>query len=229
MPLLSFDTRGSYVQPKPSRYTLSDIGRVNAQLNRTQGYEGVVPKATKRAAPKPAPSPVRYSGGSGGGGGGGAGGGGSTASPAPAPPPKTLDRFQLDEIEAALSAISARYDYERQGLSNQQSAIGRAFELLMDQMDEDEKRALFENKARSGGSGRIRSGLFLKDQARIDDAFADQAVRARAERDSKLSPIQQALGSLAARRDAERAAEARAIAREMLGTQEAIAQALELV
>jgi hypothetical protein len=135
----------------------------------------------------------------------------------------------MDEINAALAAISARYDYEGQGLRNQQGALERAFELLRSNLDEDRDRALFESKARSGGSGRIRSGLFLQDQARISDEFADQLVRARAAKTAQVAPIIQALGSLEARRDAERAASARTIAREMVGSKEAIAAALELV
>lgn len=180
--------------------------------------------ARRRGAPQLRGGALGRGGGSGGGGGGSAAGGG-----APAAPADPLSAFQMDEINAALQAITDRYEYQRTGLTNQVNGIERAFNLLRDQMSEEEKRDLFNNKAVAGGSGRINSGFFLQDQTRIADTYADQLVRARAEKNANLSPLQQSLGSIDARRDAERAAEARRIAREMVGSKEAIAAALELV
>lgn len=181
------------------------------------------PAGSRRSAPQLRGGALGRGGGSGGGGGGSAAGG------APAAPADPLSAFQMDEINAALQAITDRYEYQRTGLTNQVSGIERAFTLLRDQMSEEEEQDLFNSKAVAGGSGRINSGFFLQDQTRIADTYADQLVRARAEKNASLSPIQQSLGSINARRDAERAAEARRIAREMVGSKEAIAAALELV
>lgn len=137
--------------------------------------------------------------------------------------------FNLDEIRAALDAISANFELERGQLEGSRGSIGRALELLLAKQDQDRAFLLRENKARNSGSGRIRSGLFLRDQGQIVDTFADQAVRARAETDAKLNPILLALSTLNARRDAAKSAEARRIGREQLATQEEIARALELI
>lgn len=223
MPVNSF--LGGSTSSYSPKYVKSSVGQVNQQLNQTLGYEGLVP-----VGPKPpvvsskvvTPQAISYATGGGGGGGGGAG------VTAPVAPTK-LNKFQLSEIEAVLDAIGARYDYEGQALHGQKESLLGAFKLLMQEQEKQKAQTLHESKAKSSGSGRIRSGLFLKDQSRIADAFADQLIRAQAERDAQLSPLQQALGSLQAREDAEKAAKAREIALEQLGTQEALAQALALV
>lgn len=140
-----------------------------------------------------------------------------------------LSAFQMDEINAALDAINARFGFEGQALGNERGGIERAFERLRAELAETQDQAQSELSSRAGGSGRIFSGFFLNDQARLADDFADQEERALAERNARLAPILQALGSLDARQEAARALEARTIAREMVGTQEAIAAALGLV
>jgi hypothetical protein len=147
--------------------------------------------------------------------------------PAVAKEPRSF--FDLEEIRAALAAITARFELERGGLKGTRSGLQRAFELLSGRIGKDRSRTLRESKAASSGSGRIRSGLFLRDQAEINDEFADTLIRARAASDVQITPIEQLLGSLNARRDAERAKEARSIGREQMATREEIARALELV
>ncbi len=137
--------------------------------------------------------------------------------------------FDLNEIRAALEAIAAQFELERGDLNSRKSALARAMELLMGRLGREETRSLRESKARSSGSGRIRSGLFLRDQAEIAETFAAQRARAASERDAQLSPIQRALSTLNARREAAQAAEARRIAREQAATQAEIARALELI
>lgn len=210
----------------PTNKVVSTPGLTNQQFNQTLGYEGLVPVVPVKApAPPPSIAPVNY----GSGGGSGSSGTGSGSATGAAPKKKKLSKFELSEIQAVLDAIGARYDYEGQALRGQKQSLIGAFRLLKQQQEKEEAQALHESEQRAAGSGRIRSGLFLKDQSRIADAFADQLVRARAERDSQLSPLQQALGSLKAREEAEAAAKAREIALEQLGTQEALAQALALV
>lgn len=160
-------------------------------------------------------------------GGGGGGGGSAPLEEGGSAVPRSF--FDLEEIRAALDAITARFELERGQLTSRREALGRAMQLLMGRLDKERDRTLLDNKARNSGSGRIRSGLFLKDQARIADTFADQVARARGEQDAQLSPIQEALRTLNARREAEREVEARRIAREQLATQAEIARALELV
>lgn len=201
-----------------------------ATVNYTPGQEYAPPSirhAVRTISQAPAVNAVTgnalFVGGGGGGGGGAAGG---AAQPAPR---KFLEDFELEEIESALAAINAQFGREGTGLENQKNAISRAFTLLSDQFGEQETRQLDLSKERAAGGGRIRSGLFLNEQADIADEFADRLTRARAEKDAQLSPIQQALATLEARREEAREQRARQIAQQRLGTREAIAQALGLV
>lgn len=161
--------------------------------------------------------------------GGGGGGGGAVAGTPAVERRKFLEDFELEEIESALAAINAKFGREETGLENQQNAIARAFTLLSDQFGEQETRQLDLSKERAAGGGRIRSGLFLNEQADIADEFADRLTRARAEKSAQLSPIEQALATLEARREEAREQRARQIAQQRLGTREAMAQAIGLV
>lgn len=142
---------------------------------------------------------------------------------------KFLDDFELDEISAALAAISGQYGMQRTGLVGQQSALRRAYEMFQGRLGTERDIALERSQEMAGGSGRLRSGGFLRGQTDIASGFAQQLVDALRNRDAELSTTQQALGGSETQENLARAARAREIAREMLGSEEAIAEALKLV
>jgi hypothetical protein len=227
---------GGTPKTKP-RYVNSVMGTKNKQLNRTQGREGLVPVAPKApAAPRPvvpvAPAPVsgggsRAGGGAGGGGsaGGGAGGGGGSSTAAPT---KTA-ALDLDAIRSALAAISAQFNFQEGTLTAEQEAAKRAFGFLSEQFGEQRQEGLTAVKGDAAGRGLLRSGLFLRASGDVSERFSKAKSQAQAERDSRLRGIATNLANLKAQEEAQRAQEARRIATEQVGTQEAIAAALKLV
>ena len=151
---------------------------------------------------------------------GGAGGGRASA------PERSLD---LDEITAALEAISAMFNLQEGELTAEQQAARQAFDFLKQGLLGAERRAIDQTTNQAAGRGILRSGLYLTETGRIKEDVAGQINQARAEKLARERAIQQRLAGLDTAEAAQRAQEARRIAKEQVGTKEAIARALELV
>lgn len=219
-----------------SRYVNSIMGTKHKQLNRTLGYEGLVPVRPKATSTTPTVAPLNTTktssstsgssgGGSGGSGGGSGGGGGGSTTPAPT---KTA-ALDLDAIRSALAAISASFNFQEGSLTAEQEAAKRAFGFLSEQFADQRAEGLTRVKGEAAGRGLLRSGLFLKESGNVSEQFSKAEAQAQAERDSRLRGIAANLANLKAQEEATKANEARRLAKEQVGTQEAIAAALKLV
>lgn len=178
------------------------------------------------------PQPSGPGGSGGSGGSGGRRGGGSATPPAAKtpravpPPPRQLD---MGEITAALDAISAMFDLQTGELSAEMQAARQAFDFLKQGLLGAQERAIEQTRNVAAGRGILRSGLFLNETGRLQEKAAGQINQAAAARAARERAIQQRISGLSAAEAAQRAQEARRIAKEQVGTKEAIARALELV
>lgn len=171
----------------------------------------------------PAPAPT----GSGSTGGGGGGGGGTPGRVAPATPAPTPE-LDVEEITAALDAISAMFNFQKGELTTEQEAALRGFDFLKTRLLQNRERAEEATTDQAAGRGLLRSGLYLREVGRLGSETASNIAQARAEKNAKVQAISRAVGNLEAQEEAERVAQARSLAREQVGTKEAIAQALKL-
>lgn len=174
----------------------------------------------------------------GGGGGGGAvaagGGGGGGGAPAPAaaartPTPEELSKFNIDEITAALNALSSVFGLKRGELETDQEAAGRFFNILRRGLLENQDLLEESTTDEAAGKGILRSGLYLNRIGEIGEQTAEQLAQARKDRDARLAAISRSLGGLKSQEEAERAVTARNLAKEQLATKEQLSQALQLV
>lgn len=210
-------------KPKPRAST----GTHNVRFGNFVDDIGRVPiRPSRPPTPSPRTKTPSYSVGSRGGGGGGGGGGGSST---PAPPTNPLAGLDLDEIRAALDAISGMFELQRGNLSVEQENALNAFNMLKERINLAQTAAVDQARSSAAGRGLLRSGLYLNTVADIGEEAADQLTQATAERAARQRAIQQQIAGLTAQEKAERMARARQLAREQVGTKEAIAAALELV
>jgi hypothetical protein len=140
--------------------------------------------------------------------------------------PSSLD---IEEIKSALAAITARTNLTRGSLEDERGSVNRAFGFLRERLGKQRGDELRGFKSEASGRGILRSGLFLRGSGRISENYAKAESEAVADRDARLRGIASSLSQLTAVEKAERAAEARRLAKEQVGTKEAIAKALQLV
>jgi len=156
----------------------------------------------------------------------------TAAPPAAAPAaqvPVPASLFDVDEIRAALDAISSVFDLQTGELSEQQLAARRAFDFLRDNLLGARAEAIELTAGEAAGRGLLRSGLYLGEVGRISSQTAEQTAQARSERDARLAAIARQTAGLAAQEEAERAVAARQLAKQQLATKEQLAQVLKLV
>lgn len=156
-------------------------------------------------------------------------GGSAIPTAAPVEQPAHGPVFELPEIPLNLAHIAARFERERIDLRNRKAAIARAFELLEADLAEQEAKELERSKELAAGRGRIRSGLFVEEQADVADRFFDARTRGRADKESRITPIEQALSTIDARRAAAEADRVREVAQQQLAIQAQLAQMGQLV
>lgn len=156
-------------------------------------------------------------------------GGSAIPTAAPVEQPAHGPVFKLPEIPLNLAHIAARFERERIDLRNRKAAIARAFELLEADLAEQEAKELERSKELAAGRGRIRSGLFVEEQADVVDRFFDARTRGRADKESRITPIEQALSTIDARRAAAEADRVREVAQQQLAIQAQLAQMGQLV
>jgi hypothetical protein len=204
-------------------------GKANIQQGRntvkyTPGPEYAPP--AKRSAPAPTPKTQATNSTAGGGSGGGGGGGGPAPAAVATPPPPVLD---LGAIRDALAAISANFRFKEGELTSEQEAIQRALGYLMEQFSEGREAAMTGLQSEAAGRGLLRSGLFLREAGDTEEQFARETSRAHADAGGRMAGIERNLANMKAQEQAQRANEARRLAQQQVGTQEAISRALQLV
>lgn len=200
------------------------------------------PSATTPSSQRP--SPARSSASSSGGasrstGSSSRGGASRTAAAAPSssggasraatPIPSLRSNFDLEEIQAALTALSSVFNLQEGQLEVERDQIGRLFENLQRSIFDARDEAIEQDTNLAAGRGILRSGLYLKHIGRLGEATSEQIAEARGERDARLQGIARQLGGLEAQEQAERAVTARNLAQNQLATKEQLARALQLV
>lgn len=150
------------------------------------------------------------------------------AASAPAAPARS-GSLDLDAIRSALAAIAAQFDFQEGSLTAEQEAAKRAYGFLTEQFADQRSEALDRTRGEAAGRGLLRSGLFLRESGDVSERFAKSQSQAQAERDARLAAIANNIASLKAQEEAQKAETARNLAKEQVGTAEAIAQALQLV
>lgn len=152
--------------------------------------------------------------------------------PAPAPAavaPKPESQFDLEEIQAALNSITAGFNIQEGQLGSEQSDLGRAFQFLLQRLNEARGQALESTQSVAAGRGLLRSGLYLNRVGEVSEDFAEERSQAQADRDARLRGIAAELGGLTQQEKAQRAARARELLRQQLATKDEAAQVLRLV
>jgi hypothetical protein len=191
----------------------------------TPGPEYAPP--SKRSTPAPTKQTTSTASTSGGGAGAGGGGRGGPAPAAVAtPPPPVLD---LGAIRDALAAISANFRFKEGEMTAEQEAIQRALGYLTEQFAEGREAALTGLQSEAAGRGLLRSGLFLRAAGDTEEQFAREISRAQGDAGGRMAGIERNLANIKAQEQAQRANEARRLAQQQVGTQEAISRALQLV
>ena len=154
---------------------------------------------------------------------------GAAPSPSADPRPGGGRALNLDEINAALEAISAMFAAQEGELTAEQQAARQAFQFLRDSIFRSRDLALEQQLGDFAGRGIARSGIALEQQARLAEQASTQVSHAQAQKAARERAIERQIATLEATEERQRAEEARRLANEQVGTQEAIARALQLV
>ncbi len=102
----------------------------------------------------------------------------------------------LADLEAALAALEAKYGLTREQLLADQTAAGDQFRYVLTMLNRSRQDALRGSTNQALGRGVLRSGIYLQDQSRISNEFAQQRAAEEAQNAARLRAIQEALSQL---------------------------------
>jgi hypothetical protein len=132
----------------------------------------------------------------------------------------TLDDLTEEQIGAAMAAIEAQYGMTREQLLADKSMAGLAYQRLTSELTR--ARAAAGEVAEAGAlqRGILQSGIYADQQGNLAQQFAEQRAAAQAERQQRITAINQSLAQLKAQQEAEKAAEAARIRRQALAAEQ---------
>lgn len=148
-----------------------------------------------------------------------------TAVSAGATPPA----YDLTALEAMLAGLEAQYGLNREQLLAGEGEVANLYRFIVANLEAARTQAVGGVQEGHIRRGILRSGIAAENQARVENAFAQQQAQAAADRDQRLAQVALALQQLEASNQTQRTNTAVGFANSQIGTDEALAQALQLV
>lgn len=132
------------------------------------------------------------------------------------------------EIEAALTALEAKYGLTREQLLADQTEIGATYRFLAANLQKARSAALEGVDQDALARGVLRSGIAVQNRAEVSNDFAQREAQAEQEKAQRLRAINNALASLDTSLASDKAATAQGIGQEQLASKERLADILRL-
>lgn len=139
-----------------------------------------------------------------------------------------IEGLNAAEIEAALSALEAKYGLTREQLLADQTEIGATYRFLAANLQKARSQALQGVDQDALARGVLRSGIAVQNRAEVSNDFAQREAQAEQEKAQRLRAINNALSSLGSNLASDKAATAQGIGQEQLASQERLAAILRL-
>ncbi len=128
-----------------------------------------------------------------------------------------------------LAGLEAQYGLNREQLLAGEGEVANLYRFIVANLEAARTQAVGGVQEGHIRRGILRSGIAAENQARVENAFAQQQAQAAADRDQRLAQVALALQQLEASNQTQRTNTAVGFANSQIGTDEALAQALQLV
>lgn len=132
------------------------------------------------------------------------------------------------ELAAALKALESQYNLSREQLLADQTEAGDQYRFIMSALQRSKEEAILGAQSGALQRGVLRSGIYLGDEAKVNQQFASQESAASADKAAKLNAIQMAIADLEAQFATGQASTATGVVQAQLASMKELANSLAL-
>ena len=132
------------------------------------------------------------------------------------------------ELEAALRNLESQFNLSREELLADQTEAGDQYRFIMSALQRSREEALMMTQSGALQRGILRSGIYLADEAKVNQNFAAQEAEAAAAKAAQVNEIQRAIANLEAQHAQGRAGTSAAVVNQQLQSMRQLADSLAL-
>lgn len=155
-----------------------------------------VPAAAPQVPPPAAPPPGGGAQLQGAGGGQVPAAGGAEGTGNPAYDDSQYRAQREAELTSALRAMESQFNLSREQLLADQTEAGDQYRFILSALQRSKEEAIANAQSGALQRGVLRSGIYLGDEAKVNQEFASQEASAGSDRAAKLNAIQMAIADL---------------------------------
>lgn len=130
------------------------------------------------------------------------------------------------ELQAALRALEAEHNLSREALLSDQTEAGDQYRFILAELQRSRQEAIAMAQGNALQRGILRSGIYLGDEAKVNQEFASQEAAAAADRTQKLNAIQTAIADLESTFASGQAATSAGVVQQQLSAMRELANSL---